>query len=1127
MIFDQATQRQIDAADPASSTWLSANAGSGKTRVLTDRVARLLLNGVSPQNILCLTYTKAAASEMQNRLFQRLGEWAMKDDPTLKEALLELGIPVAHLDLPQARRLFARAIETPGGLKIQTIHAYCAGLLRKFPMEAGISPQFSEMDDRAAKLLRAEIVDRLAIDDPERVARLAQFYTAEDFDGLTRDIASNRAQFLSPIDEDAIRSWFEIPVTLTEDQILARAFGPGDPTLIRRLMEALPNGSKNDISALTRLKRVDPDRLGMDDLRICETVFLAGEKTKTPYGAKVNSFPQSATLRKEVLADLMPQLNALYERIADARGLRAGLASARRTAALYAFGQSFVAQYEAAKQLRGWLDFDDLITKAGDLLTDPAVAAWVLYRLDGGIDHILVDEAQDTSPAQWRVIDNLSREFTSGLGARDDVSRTVFVVGDPKQSIYSFQGAKPDEFERMRETFREKLAQVGKPFQNLPMEYSFRSSPAILGFVDHALADFGGLGDSFQHRAFFDKPGRVDLWPVIEPVKFEEDRDWFDPVDKLSAEDHRVQMARKVAREIRRIIETEPLPAENGKSRAANAGDFLVLLRKRSELFHEIIRACKQEGLPIAGADRLRIGGELAVKDLTALLSFLATPEDDLSLAAVLRSPLVGFSEDDLFRLAHPRGKNTYLWRALRDQAEIYPEIVAMLTALRDEADFLRPYELIERVLTRFDGRRRLLARLGPEAEDGIDALLAQALGYERLETPSLTGFVTWLAAEEVTIKRQMDMVGQQIRVMTVHGSKGLEAPIVIMPDMAQHRSMNRDEILELGGGHAIWKPSSADRTPPVTEAQLRDKQAQDEEMTRLLYVAMTRAEQWLIMGAAGTVGKSDTEWYNVASEAMQRAGGVSVGPEHDRFMRYEVGAWGNTPIQAEFTATSGKIETVLPRWAQTNADAEIAELGTVSPSDLGGAKALYGELSEALDEEAAKRRGRQLHLLLEHLPAYDQGEWDLHAHTLLSAGDNIAKAAEVIELLAEARRVLTNPDLAYIFAPDTLAEVEITASLPGYNRVMSGIIDRLIVTSDAITVVDFKSNRVVPDQAKDTPEGVLRQMAAYRAALQQIYPNRPIYAEILWTHHAKLMPLEGALLDSAYDRLDVGEVGS
>ncbi|WP_424943610.1 double-strand break repair helicase AddA [Aliiroseovarius crassostreae] len=1124
MIFNEATQRQIDAADPASSTWLSANAGSGKTRVLTDRVARLLLDGVSPQNILCLTYTKAAASEMQNRLFKRLGEWAMKDDDTLKHALLELGIPTHALDLRQARRLFARAIETPGGLKIQTIHAYCAGLLRRFPMEARITPQFTEMDDRAARVLRAETVDLIAMDHPDVVADLAQHYTAEDFDGLTQDIVKYRDMFQADVPDAEIHSWFGIPAVLTEDQILARALGPGDGLVLSQLLPLLNLENRNDAAAARKLSALLPLKPNFSSLTRLEELFLSEKGAGA--GRPKKTFP-SADVKKNSGKDLMPHLEQMMERVADTKPLRAGYVSARKTIALHKFARVFIQKYEAAKQLRGWLDFDDLITKAGDLLTDPAVAAWVLYRLDGGIDHILVDEAQDTSPAQWRVIDNLSREFTSGLGARDDVNRTLFVVGDPKQSIYSFQGAKPDEFERMRDAFRDKLEQVGKPFQNLPMEFSFRSSPAILGFVDHALQAKSGLGDSFVHRAFFDKPGRVDLWPVIDPVKFEEDRDWFDPIDKLSEEDHRVQLARKVAQEIKRIIETETVPAENGETRRPHAGDFLVLLRKRSELFHEIIRACKQEGLPIAGADRLRIGGELAVKDLTALLAFLATPEDDLSLAAVLRSPLVGLTEDALFRLAHPRGKNTYLWRALRDQAELHGPIIDMLSELRDSADFLRPFELIEQVLTRFDGRRKLLARLGQEAEDGIDAFLAQALAYERLETPSLTGFVTWLATEEVTIKRQMDSVGQQIRVMTIHGSKGLEAPIVILPDMARSQPRNRDELVEIENGHVVWKPASKDRTDVVAQAQERDKKAQEEEATRLFYVAMTRAEQWLIMAAAGTIGKSEQEWYNIAIDAMERAGGVQVERDGFSFRRYETGNWENPSFSAEIGTESGPVTAALPDWITTPAEHPLEEPGAVSPSDLGGAKALFNAEFGDQDEEAAKRRGRQIHLLLEHLPNYPVSDWSKHAETLLSSGNDAADIAEIPALFEEAKKVLSAPDLEHLFAAEHLAEVELTAPLPTHDRIMVGIVDRLIVTNDAVTVVDFKTNRAVPERPESTPDGILRQMAAYRVALAQIYPDRAIHAAILWTHHAKLMPLDPTLLDEAYRRLDVRGAGS
>ncbi|UWP95307.1 double-strand break repair helicase AddA [Aliiroseovarius crassostreae] len=1119
-MFNEATQRQIDAADPGSSTWLSANAGSGKTRVLTDRVARLLLDGVSPQNILCLTYTKAAASEMQNRLFKRLGEWAMKDDDALQNALADLGIPTAAHDLRQARRLFARAIETPGGLKIQTIHAYCAGLLRKFPMEAGVSPQFKEMDDRAAKLLRTEIIDQMAQEQPELVANLARYYTAEDFDGLAADITHNRSHFLTNISESDIRKWFDIPATLTEQQVLDRAFAPGDGLVLERLLPLLNPDNRNDAASARKLAAILPLKASIQSLIQLETLFLSEKGAGA--GRPKKTFP-SAAVKKDTGKNLMPHLEQMMERVADTKPLRSGLYSALKTTALHRFATWFVAHYELAKQQRGWLDFDDLIVKAGDLLTDPAVAAWILYRLDGGIDHILVDEAQDTSPAQWRVIDNLSREFTSGLGARDDVNRTIFVVGDPKQSIYSFQGARPDKFEEMRDNFRDKLGQIGKPFQDLPMEFSFRSSPAILQFVDHALHDQGGLGDAFKHRAFFDKPGRVDLWPVIEPVKFEETRDWFDPIDKLGEEDHRIQLARKIAREIKRIIETESLPAENGESRPVHAGDFLVLLRKRSDLFHEIIRACKQEGLPIAGADRLRIGGELAVKDLKALLSFLATPEDDLSLACVLRSPLAGLSEQDLFRLAHPRGKNTYLWRALRDQREHFPTLVQMLTELRDDADFLRPYELIERVLTRFNGRSKLLARLGQEAEDGIDALLAQALAYERLETPSLTGFVNWLEVEEVTIKRQMDTVDQQIRVMTVHGSKGLEAPIVILPDLARSQYRNRDELVELDGGHAIWKPSTTDRTTAVEAALARDRQAQEEEATRLLYVAMTRAEQWLILAATGTIGKAPTEWYNIATEAMERAGGTIVDLGENSFRRFELGLWPAQAAAQTKPAPQTEVSDSLPKWAAEPAKLPIEELALVSPSDLGGAKAIFDPNQAELDEESAKRRGRQIHLLLEHLPSYAPSLWSEYAQTLLSTGDDSAPPEDIAEILKEARGVLTSAELAHIFTPDTLAEVEVTAPLPGYDRMLYGIIDRLIVAEHTVTVVDFKSNRVVPASAADTPEGVLRQMAAYRAALLQIYPQHSIEAAILWTHHAKLMPLDPNLLEEAYRRLDVG----
>ncbi|MEY3309442.1 MAG: hypothetical protein RLZZ413_3480, partial [Pseudomonadota bacterium] len=481
MIRDAASERQVQAADPAASTWLSANAGSGKTRVLTDRVARLLLNGVEPQRILCLTYTKAAASEMQNRLFRRLGGWAMLDEANLRKALGELGVDgsVGQDTLAQARRLFARAIETPGGLRIQTIHSFCASLLRRFPLEAGVSPQFTEMDDRAAKLLRAEIVEEMADHlAPEAFADLAGLFTGEALDQLTDEIARSRPMLANPLDRAGALGLFGLPQGVSVQTLLGEVFLGGEGDLIGQLVALLAKGKSTDLSAASRLRMMQPDLSG---LMLLEDVLLSGKAAKVPFAAKIDAFPTKDL--RESLGPLRAPLESLMLRVEAARPRRLALMAAERTLALHRFAALFLPEYDTRKAMRGWLDFDDLIGKARALLTDPSVAQWVLFRLDGGIDHILVDEAQDTSPEQWRVIELLAQEFTAGRGARD-TARTIFVVGDKKQSIYSFQGADLEAFDAMKLQFSTRLAEVETHLADLTLDYSFRSSPAILTVVD-------------------------------------------------------------------------------------------------------------------------------------------------------------------------------------------------------------------------------------------------------------------------------------------------------------------------------------------------------------------------------------------------------------------------------------------------------------------------------------------------------------------------------------------------------------------------------------------------------------------------------------------------------------------
>jgi ATP-dependent helicase/nuclease subunit A len=1096
-----ASERQVQAASPTSSTWLSANAGSGKTRVLTDRVARLLLGGVEPQHILCLTYTKAAATEMQNRLFRRLGEWAMKPDPALRDELGKLG-EGARLDaetLAQARRLFARAIETPGGLRIQTIHSFCASLLRRFPLEAGVSPQFVELDDRTARLLRDDIIEELAETlAPDVIADVARAWTGEDFATLIQQITGHRAKFATPLTPDAARRLFGLKQGESAETLLVDVFLGDESAWMPDVVAALHARGGNDGKAAAKLAPLNLSTPGLTTLSVLEDVFLSGAKAKEPFTAKIGTFPTKDT--RAALGPLLDRLKNLMRRVESARTTRIALNAMDRALTLHRFAAAFLPLYEQRKAQRGWLDFDDLITRASNLLTDQAVAAWVLFRLDGGIDHILVDEAQDTSPDQWRVIESLAAEFTAGSGARD-VDRTLFVVGDKKQSIYSFQGADVAAFDEKQHSFGARFRAVERSFQSLELEHSFRSSPAILRVLDDTFGDRfpAALGGRSSHIAFWDAmPGRVDLWPLVEKADGKDEDDWRNPVDLITEEHHAARLAAQIADEIALMIHTGVAIPENGSSRPVHAGDFLILVQRRSELFGEIIRACKARGLPIAGADRLKLGAELAVKDISALLAFLATPEDDLSLAAVLRSPLCGWTEAELYALAQPR--KGYLWEALRDREAEFANTHSLLKDLRDQADFLRPYDLIERLLTRHDGRRRLLQRLGPEAEDGIDELLSQALAYERTDVPSLTGFLVWLSTDEVEVKRQMDSEGHRIRVMTVHGAKGLEAPIVILPDTCDANPRERDEVVEVDST-PVWRTPADESPAAIAAARARRKEREGEERLRLLYVALTRARSWLIVCGAGEA-KQEQAWYRMVADGMQAAGAETLPGGR---LRHAFGIWPEPrPPRPE-----AKPLAALPAWATAPASNMDRPAQPLSPSNLGGPKALPGE---GLDEETAKARGTALHLLLEHLPGANHAD-----HPALAAA-LIPDTAQHAELLAEAQAVIAaHPAL---FTATALTEVELTATLLG--QPMLGTVDRLIVEPTRILAIDYKSNRVLPATPDQTPDGILRQMGAYAAALAQIYPGRRIETAILWTRHAQLMPLDPDIVSAALARTTI-----
>lgn len=1108
--MDEATRAQVEAADPRVSTWLTANAGSGKTKVLTDRVTRLLLQGVDPQNILCLTYTKAAAAEMQNRLFKRLGEWAMMPDDQIGSALAAAGIGPGQ-SYSAARTLFARAIETPGGIKIQTIHAFCATLLRRFPLEAGVSPSFREIDEPEAREIRAEVAEEIARTAPSTFDLLAAQVSGGDIDPILAEIASARRKFSASTDREALARELGISPDLTPGRVAEYFLGQDGLRVLAALERALDHGGPNDAKVKLRLQALPKDRFGPGEHALLESLFLYGEKAKAPHGAKIDAFPSKAA--REALAGSASALNGFLQRAEDLREPRLAALVLEKAVALHGFAKAFLPAYAAAKTARAALDFDDLIERADRLLSDRSVADWVLYRLDGDIDHILVDEAQDTSPAQWQVIEKLTAEFAAGEGARSGQSRSVFVVGDLKQSIYSFQGADPQEMGRMSDQFARQMRQAERGLVHRRLEFSFRSSAAILRVVDRTFeGERGrGLGGRIDHTAFKARlPGRVDLWPIEEPLETPDLPEWHDPRDMVLPSDPAARLAKTIAREVHHWTETETIPAENGTSRSLEEGDVLILFRGRSPLFHRTIQALKEAGLTVAGADRILLHQELAVKDLMTLLAFLDLPEDDLALASALRSPLFGWSEQDLFTLASGRGK-AFLWETLRGQDATHPGTLAILNDLRDQADFLRPYEVLERVLTRHRGRERLLARLGAEAEDGIDALLTEAMRYEQTEPPNLTGFLGWFAREEVEIKRQSGGPESGVRVMTVHGAKGLESPVVILPDTLREREGRTGQVVTGPGGVPFWSAAAAERPAGLSEAAARRKAADEDEHWRLLYVAMTRAETWLVVGGAGKAPSKGKTWYE-AAEAGLTAAGTEIATRSDgtAIRRHGIHGWGSARGNVERQPSSPK---PFPAWIDTARPAPETEK-PLSPSALGGEKSLPGWVGA--EGEAAEEYGTALHGLLEHLPDWAPEDRGPRAAELLSGLDTGLRD----QALADALRILESQELGWIFGPESRAEVEIAAHPPDLGgRALGGKIDRLVIAQDRITAIDYKSNRLIPERAEEVPEGILRQMGAYAAALAQIYPNRPVETAILWTAQPSLMALPHEIVRNALAR--------
>jgi ATP-dependent helicase/nuclease subunit A len=880
------TKAQIQASDPEYSVWVAASAGTGKTTVLTARVLRLLLGGTNPGKILCLTYTKAGAAEMESRIKLKLCSWVTLSEENLVAELTRLsGIVPNNEIIKRARELFLKTLDTPDGIKIQTIHSFCQGLMRRFPLEAGIMPHFKVMDDKTSKELLKEARIRLlsnsnsyktSVEVASAIKNIFWRIREGTFSAVIEAIIEDRDKFENALEkagsvtslQAAIYKLLGVPEGCNEEDIIYQA------TLEKSFdRDAL----KNCALGLLEQSRKTFVKLGKI---LCSWLEQdAANRVQHFDEYKKAFFTQKNEPRKDLtpakskvpIAPMLAEQARLQKVSNDIKSTRVAVLSS----SMVEIANAILKIYGEEKSSRAFMDYADLIMKSENLLLKDDIAPWVLYKLDGGIDHILLDEAQDTSPQQWNIIDSLCAEFFAGNGARD-VERTIFVVGDEKQSIFSFQGAAPHIFNKMQEKFRQRVGQAGKKWRSVRLDESFRSSPVILQAVDAVgeslRAESREPGDgkletnetihrdnlknnevnsivSSQHRQAYSAHiahhkemfGRVEIWPLIEPAKTEAEIGWVMPLEYKDKQDTRKILAEQIADMIKEWLDSGRILESEG--RPVSAGDIIILLRKRRKMADNIISSLKKRGVAVAGHDRLVITEHIAVMDLMALGNFLLLPQDDLSLACVLKSPLIGLSEEKLFEISYKRGGKS-LWNALREvqgNENNGNYAYSYLSNLLSKVDFLTPFGLYCHILEALGGRKKLIRRLGYEVNDPVDEFLSMALAYEKSHAPSLQGFLSWLESGKSEIKRDLEQSGSDtVRVMTVHASKGLEAPIIIMPDTISDFATSKDKIFwheqQQGQGHIMLWPGGAENLEDVCNLIKRNsKDEQSQEYYRLL----------------------------------------------------------------------------------------------------------------------------------------------------------------------------------------------------------------------------------------------------------------------------------------------------
>jgi len=1128
--FHEAVRRQAEATSPKRSVFVSANAGTGKTHVLTNRVLRLLIGGASPDTILCVTYTKAAAAEMRFRLSEKLQKWAICEQAELRADLADMGEDrPSQEQLARARELFAYILDFGDSPRIDTLHSFCQHILQRFPVEADVTPFFEMIAEEDGDVLLNQCFLEM-VDDAYRMnMALASSIGFLIDNGQTEQLLSHLKLVLaerkmiaslaeSPFGAASYAKTLETEHSFTTPQTLAgeqiQASQKLEKLDIKLLADRLMDGAKTAQNIAQQIQSwlaLDADQKPQQLSLLMQVLFTQQHQRRAKYADK-------AVLEK--WGDLDGLILPILECLEEIRSKEATAICYQFSVAIADLAIALYRRYQQAKMQRSVLDYDDLIYFTEKLLSQTEMMAWVRYKLDQGIDHILLDEAQDTSPQQWGLLHQLTDSFFDGSELDRQEQRSLFVVGDYKQSIYSFQGARPDVFLANKQRYQKLAEDAHKPFSAINFGMSFRSSKAVLDFVDalcgarlsadpafDTASALPGLGtDIPKHQSFkHEMAGLVEV--RSQTIANEDNADAKPFAVAVESEEARADLvhARAIAQQIKQLISGDE---QKLFGRAIQPADILILVKKRNRFYALLRSQLDALHIPVAGADRIKLNNQIEILDLLALGDVCLLPQNDLQLAAVLKSPLIGLDEQALFELCHDRGKISLFDRLrLHEGAETALGKAAFkILTWQKQAELLPLFEFWSLVLNQ-GGREAFYQRLGGTIDDSLNVFLQKARDFGQTGKTGLYHFLASFRQSGGEIKRDFDARNRnEVRVMTIHGAKGLQAPIIFLPDTLRDVS-NPDQIVNTQTG-PLWVSSETAKSDFIKDLKEAQQAILQDEQDRLLYVALTRAEQALYI--SGWQKKQnrfyEDSWHQLMVNTISNMAGAYQ--SEDGAWRLASGQPAPAPKPEQIKHQPPAIDA--PDWFYQDAPKEPVPARPLNPSELDDAG---NELSYNLaNRNSSLLAGSYAHKLFEILPRYELQDRKRAASLLARQfanthhGTNYLSSDQIDEIDRQVFSVLNHPEFAGLFRPDALTEISVSG-LVG-STAISGQIDRMLIDDETVILLDFKTGRPVEDE-QDLPNAYISQMASYGALIEQIYPEKQIICYLLWTQNCRLVEVK------------------